>query len=180
MKNKTHERRKRNGLCVACGDRASVETKTKCVECAAKHVKSSKRLRECRFDQGLCRCGAPITNPGVKVCEPCRKLFNQRQKVSGPKSARKAKIEAFAAYGGSICKCCGITDLTVLTFDHVNGGGCKHKKELGSLGAKLYAHVRAAGFPAGYQVLCYNCNISKHRNKGRCSVHGTCLVSGAA
>jgi hypothetical protein len=28
--------------------------------------------------------------------------------------------------------------------------------------------MKQQGYPAGLQVLCYNCNISKHRNGGVC------------
>ena len=56
---------------------------------------------------------------------------------------------------------CGITDIDVLTIDHIKGGGSRHKKEIGGLGYKLYAYLIKENFPKGYQVLCFNCNFKK-------------------
>ena len=66
----------------------------------------------------------------------------------------------------------------MLTIDHVNNDGSKHRREIGklykypdgrrALVTDIYGWLEKNGFPDGFQVLCYNCNISKHRNKGVC------------
>jgi len=92
-------------------------------------------------------------------------------------SHQKLKAQVFAAYGGFRCVCCGETEPSMLTIDHVNNDGAEHRKRLG-LGklkqtkpdsATFYHWLRKNGYPAGFQVLCYNCNISKHRNGGVCA-----------
>lgn len=75
---------------------------------------------------------------------------------------KKLKDETFTAYGGYICSCCGETEKLFMTIDHINGGGNTHRKSLGNAGGKdFYTWLRKNGYPEGYQVLCYNCNISK-------------------
>jgi hypothetical protein len=54
---------------------------------------------------------------------------------------------------GYICVGCGETDFPVLTIDHINGGGNKHRKEVGS----LYRWLIKNNFPEGFRVLCRNC-----------------------
>lgn len=72
----------------------------------------------------------------------------------------KLKIETLAAYGGA-CVCCGIDDPLVLNIDHINNNGSSERKTIGE-GIDFYRWLRRSGYPEGYQVLCYNCNCSKH------------------
>ena len=37
------------------------------------------------------------------------------------------------------------------------------------MGRELYRDLKKAGYPAGYQVLCFNCNSSKHFGGGVCA-----------
>lgn len=62
----------------------------------------------------------------------------------------------------------------MLTLDHINEDGSVHRNLLnGGRGRKapvdIYRRLKEAGFPTDIQVLCYNCNISKHRNGGMCA-----------
>ena len=63
-------------------------------------------------------------------------------------------------YGG-VCSCCGETEQMFLSLDHINGGGTKHRKELGKYGTAFYAWIIKNDFPEEFQVLCYNCNLAK-------------------
>jgi hypothetical protein len=51
----------------------------------------------------------------------------------------------------------------LLTIDHVNGGGNKHRKELAR---HLCDFVIKNDFPEGYRILCMNCNMEEARQKG--------------
>jgi len=79
--------------------------------------------------------------------------------------ARKLKI--LRHYSGSPPRCavCGEEDLVVLCIDHINGGGAKHRRELGKTlsagGGMFYNWLVKNSFPEGFQVLCANCNIRK-------------------
>lgn len=75
---------------------------------------------------------------------------------------RKSKAAVMAAYGGA-CACCGETELVFLTIDHINNDGAAERKAYPQRrgGDKLYVNLRVRGYPAGYQVLCWNCNLAK-------------------
>ncbi len=63
--------------------------------------------------------------------------------------------------GGSVaCVCCGESEMLFLSLDHIHGGGNEDRKVRGS-GVKLYTKLRKAGYPGGFQVLCFNCNMAK-------------------
>lgn len=98
------------------------------------------------------------------------------------RSHQKLKDEVFANYGGYVCRCCGETESGMLNIDHIDENGAEHRRALGLTmrnlinrtpklpgGATFYHWLKTQGFPPGYQVLCYNCNISKHRNGGFCA-----------
>jgi len=82
---------------------------------------------------------------------------------------QRIKDAVFAAYGGYICNCCGITEKSVLCLDHINNDGYRHRKEIGFRGGiGIYLWIVKNQFPPGFQVLCYNCNQSKRINNGVC------------
>jgi len=55
-----------------------------------------------------------------------------------------------------------------LTLGHINGGGTRHRRKLGSGSTILFDWLRNRGYPPGFQVLCSNCNHGRHRNGGGC------------
>lgn len=59
-------------------------------------------------------------------------------------------------YGGSApkCSCCGLSIYSMLSLDHINGGGRKQHAEVGC----IYDWVIRNSFPSGFRVLCNNCN----------------------
>lgn len=84
--------------------------------------------------------------------------------------------EVFSAYGGMKCNCCGETEETFLTLDHVNNDGAAHRRELTGRTGKVsgapsstYRWLKKNNYPSGFQVLCMNCNFSKARNGGVCA-----------
>ena len=83
------------------------------------------------------------------------------------RAKNKIKTEVFAHYSGGEIKCrCGQDDLVLLTIDHINGGGNKHRKEInlkksGGAGYNFYCWLKRNGYPDGFQVLCWNCNFKK-------------------
>lgn len=77
------------------------------------------------------------------------------------------KAEAYAAYGGYVCVCCGETQPAFLSIDHVNNDGNTHRKKLGR-GNLIYRWLKVNGYPKTFQVLCMNCNFGKRMNGGIC------------
>lgn len=93
---------------------------------------------------------------------------NRARELAQAKQRNRAlKDAAYRAYGGYRCACCGETQPAFLSIDHVNGDGCKHRKSIGR-GTSIYAWLRNNGYPAGFQVLCHNCNHGRHINGGVC------------
>ena len=73
------------------------------------------------------------------------------------KHIRKMKDLAFRAYGDA-CICCGESERAFLTFDHVNGGGHKHRQQIGTA---IYSWMKKTGYPPTIQILCANCHLAK-------------------
>lgn len=89
----------------------------------------------------------------------------------GYKTRKRVSVKelVMAVYSGGRCACCGETEPSFLTLDHINNDGKKHRKEVGRTGAPFYSWLVKNGFPPGLQVLCANCNMSKEINKGVCA-----------
>lgn len=95
---------------------------------------------------------------------------NNSQKISALNKVYKKKYDlkiknSVFDYYGKKCICCGESNLIFLSIDHINGGGTKHRKEIGK---KSYVWLYQNNFPDGYQTLCFNCNWGKHLNGGVC------------
>lgn len=134
---------------------------------------------------------------GKRICRPCnaeymrewnaknrdkqrankRKSYRKKRKDPGFVEAerrrgreywRGKRHEAIMAYGGYRCQCCGETEPKFLTIDHVNNDGGEHRKEIGKSNSALLTWLKGNGYPSGFQVLCFNCNIGKSLNNGIC------------
>lgn len=69
---------------------------------------------------------------------------------------------------GGICSCCGESNPTKLTIDHINNDGSERRKYFRECsGTAFYAKV-ADGHTQNVCVLCMNCNYSKHIGRGVC------------
>jgi len=78
-------------------------------------------------------------------------------------------MQVIEYYGGK-CACCGETEYTFLAIDHINGGGTEHRKKIKKQsGTAMAKWLIDNNFPDGFQILCHNCNMSKHLNQGICA-----------
>lgn len=92
----------------------------------------------------------------------------EKHSANTRKNHKNQKIEVLEHYGGK-CACCGESQIDFLAIDHIDGGGNEHRRELGiSNGTSFYSWLKRENFPPGFQVLCHNCNFSKHINDGEC------------
>lgn len=76
----------------------------------------------------------------------------------------RLRLEALRKYSVTpypSCACCSETIVQFLGIDHINGGGGKHRKEVGT-GWGFYRWLRRNDFPEGFQTMCFNCNQAKH------------------
>lgn len=105
------------------------------------------------------------------LCKECLKpILSEKRKAR----SKRQRLEVLKHYsnGEPACNCCGESHIEFLTIDHINGGGNKHRQSLsdnkeiqGSGGFVRW--LLKEGCPAGYRVLCYNCNVSL-------GIHGYC------
>lgn len=72
----------------------------------------------------------------------------------------RLKLEAFNAYGGPRCVCCGETLVEGLSLDHIAGDGATRRRQPGPK-STIYLRLRQQGYPPGFQVLCFTCNFAK-------------------
>jgi hypothetical protein len=101
------------------------------------------------------------------LCRNCNvKVFidqNQRQIINRHKKYRElTKIKVLNRYGIQ-CKCCGISNKSILNIDHIYNNGSKHRRLIGS-SHKFYMWLVKNNYPDGYQTLCFNCNYGKYIN----------------
>lgn len=65
-------------------------------------------------------------------------------------------MEFVLAYGGC-CQCCGETRFDLLTLEHIRNKGYKL---IYNNSSNLIRKLKIQGWPKGYTVLCFNCNMS--------------------
>lgn len=96
--------------------------------------------------------------------------FRKREAEKSMRLNAILREQVFSAYGGYKCSCCGETEPLFLTIDHVENNGAEMRKNgvHSRGGTQFYQWLRRNGFPDGFQVLCMNCNLGKHRNGGVC------------
>lgn len=110
---------------------------------------------------GNCNIGRHINGGNCPHAHP---VLEPVSYISGYR--RRIKQEVVKHYGGE-CACCGQSELTFLTIDHVNNDGARHRQEIGGA-HELRAWLKANRYPEGFQVLCFNCNDGRHFNGGTC------------
>jgi hypothetical protein len=160
------------GICVLCYKNPAIPDRVKCQECTnakseylsqhiPEHSEASRKHREKLYAAGICsRCKGPIGDSPTKCCNECRIKNNEEMRVS----LQELRLNTMNIYGGCKCALCSETELVVLSIDHIEGGGVKHRKEIGNgdanIGAsKFYRWLRDNNYPPGYRVLCMNCQF---------------------
>lgn len=119
----------------------------------------------------------------ANVCRACNNAYHRQYNKSYEyrkahskewmrKANRKRRMEILEHYG-TICAACGERDEAVLSVDHINNDGAAHRREIanadktrGPGGSRIYCWLKRNKFPPGFQILCQNCNVAKHKNGG--------------
>lgn len=91
---------------------------------------------------------------GVALAPP--KMYKSRLAHGFKAHMRALRIKCIEKYGGK-CVCCGEREWKFLAFDHINGGGTKHRKEAGN----IILWIEKNNYPNSLQLLCHNCNQAK-------------------
>jgi len=114
----------------------------------------------------------------IKRASEWNEAHKERKKQNSKRAYWKLKEEAFMAYGGYVCQCCGETEPLFLSIDHINNDGYLYRQskknsagtysKVGRCGETLFRWLKKNNYPEGFQILCLNCNGGKHRNGGIC------------
>ncbi len=109
-------------------------------------------------------------------CKACKAIWSRQNRKKNfavykrVRRQRQNRIEAvvLAHYGNGKLSCvkCGFNDIRVLSIDHIDGGGCKHKAQIDRQGYQLYKWLQEENYPIGYQTLCLNCQFIKQAENG--------------
>ena len=143
----------RCGKCVSASlkaRRADLIARGVCSYCGGPKDNEHAWCIECRSKQKVRRRSLKARDPEIYNC----KRREERQKI---------KRRVFDAYGGCKCACCGETHTEFLSMDHINNDRAEHREALtGSRnnGSTLYGWLIKNNFPAGFRVLCFNCNFA--------------------
>lgn len=148
------------GECAGC-TKMALPNRRLCQECNEWRRAWQKEYQERHRRLGLCKSCKSPTN-GYLYCD----YHRARKRETTVRNNVRVKIEVFTAYGGCICACCGERELRFLTIDHINNDGAEHRRQLFGKskqigGSRLYRVLKKQGYPPGFQVLCFNCNITK-------------------
>ena len=96
---------------------------------------------------------------------------NNKDKIKAQNKRSHVKIKRnimnHYSEGKMECKCCGQNYFWHLTIEHINGGGNKHREQVGE-GANFYQWLKNNNYPEGFEVLCYNCNCGRRATNNKC------------
>jgi len=95
-----------------------------------------------------------------------KELKKDRQRQYCRRCRERLKYEVLRHYSPELkCQKCGFNDFRALSVDHIQGGGLRHFRQIGSSGSTFYSWLRKRGYPTGYQVLCMNCQWVKRAER---------------
>lgn len=187
-------KRKEAGTCVACGKTRDMEGLLQCSKClqdnrnrnASISNEQKRQYKKSQIDRWraseMCiNCGRERNVDGRVQCGKCleagrsyiERVGKEARRETQRRRTLKIKIDCFNQYGGCICACCRESIMDFLTLDHIDRNGaeerkCLKKQGIAVVGTNFYRYLRRSGYPNGYQVLCYNCNIGRERHNGVC------------
>jgi hypothetical protein len=152
------DERKKLGLCIRDGKNAAAG-QVLCQECVDSDRKSRVRKIRRRKKSGLCPNDGKKAVDGQTLCEDC----NRKNAESNKSLKQRQKIEVLTHYGkdGKLqCRWpeCDVTDLDMLTIDHINDDGAQDRRENG---VHIYSRLIRRGFPEGFQTLCGSHQLKK-------------------
>ena len=128
----------------------------KCWRCSQQAEGGYKSCSRCRKHERERYAKIPKEKKRKRSSTPAQKANSRLQ----AKKKQRIKHDMVFDHYGRVCVRCGNKDIDVLTIDHIDNQGSKHRDKIGNSG--LYGWIIKNNFPSGFQVLCRNCNWKKH------------------
>lgn len=154
--------------CANCGEDKPFEQFTKkkryadglslyCKECESKSYK--------RYYQ---KNKADVKSKSKKYYDLNKDKINEKTCECHRKRRTKNRLKVIEHYSNGTMKCakCDWSDVRALTIDHINGGGLRHRREIGT--SHLSDWLVKNNFPDGFQVLCMNHQFVKRFENNEC------------
>ena len=187
--NTTRQKRIAQGLCAICGTNKPDINAKSCSICKNKRKEyrksrpneekkskdrsNAKRKQHCLENHLCSRCGKqpPVENrPHCLSCIKYIKNWASSQRCKFPNKAneyhQKVRLEVIHKYG-SICECCGETQIEFLAIDHKNNDGHIERKSSCGTSSAWYLKLRREPRRTDLRILCHNCNMAR-------SLYGIC------
>jgi|ERR1700688_1933691 len=95
-------------------------------------------------------------------------IHKEKQNENSRRNCYKYKkicVNEYGLSGG--CVCCGETELSFLSIDHIKDNGARDREIHGS-GTSFFLWLIKNNFPEGFQTLCCNCQMGKRCGNGFC------------
>ena len=116
------------------------------------------RAKSCRHGHPYSGENLYVTPNGQQGCRQCRRqagnTFSRKHPYRERDRKRQLRMSVIQAYGAQ-CVCCGEKEYAFLSIDHIGGKVSEGKRRKSDM---LCSWLRAHSYPAGYRVLCHNCN----------------------
>lgn len=129
-----------------------------------------QRNRRKEFEpKGFCStCFLNKAMRGRRSCLACLVYDRKRMRLRCLK-IRNDTLSHYGKGGKLLCcaKGCEISNIYMLTLDHIEDNGKQEREETGKLGWLFYEWLRRKGYPEGYQTLCMNHQFLKEAMKRR-------------
>ena len=91
------------------------------------------------------------------------KVALRRTRINSNARLKKETLSHYGKDGKAVC-CwpkCRVTDLDMLSIDHIADNGKTHRANGATSGIGFYGYLRSHDWPEGYQTLCANHQIKK-------------------
>lgn len=113
-----------------------------------------------------------------------KKANSERVKELNKNERDRLKVSVLSYYGlngKACCVLCKFNNIDALCLDHINNNGSEERKlnfnKRTVAGGQFYRWIKKNKFPAGYQTLCYNCNMIKEISHKRLNVKNNSSIS---